>query len=235
MTCSNDVLADDVGPISAERPGFSSSPIALGPSLVQVESGYQYTRDAGDSDLDDHTLPLLLVRVGLIERLELQLSWAGVSWSEVGGRDVSGANDAGIGLKWQITDPAATVPLALFAGLSLPIGDDEFTSDEVDPTIGAFWTYSAGLDWFGTVVLSEADNDTSLSNAVGLSLPINADTSAYLEYFGNYSDGTGPEHYLNGGVAFLPRYDLQLDLHLGAGLNSRAFDLFVGMGLAHRF
>jgi len=227
--------AQGTGPISAERPGFSSSPIALAPSLLQVESGYQFTRDAGTSDFNAHTFPLTLFRVGLVDSLELQLSWAGISWSEVGGRDIHGANDVGIGVKWQLTDQTAAVPVALFAVLSLPVGDDEFSSNEFDPSLGAFWSFSAGLDWFGTILLSEANDDATISNAVGISLPVNADTGAYVEYFGDYGGNAGPEHYLNGGFAYLPRNDMQLDLHIGGGLNGRAADFLVGFGLAYRF
>lgn len=227
--------AQESDPISAERPGFSSSPFVLAPSTIQIESGYQYTREGGSVDIDDHTLPLVLFRAGLTEQLELQISWAGYSWTDAGGRSFNGTNDAGIGLKWQVTDAAAAVPVALFAGLSLPVGSDEFSSDEVEPTLGAFWSYSAGLDWFGTVLVSESNNDESLSNAIGISLPVDADKGAYVEYFGNYGGIGGPEHYLNGGLTYVPENDMQLDVHVGLGLNDRAADLFVGLGLAYRF
>lgn len=221
--------------IIAERPGFSSSPVTLAPGMLQVETGYQYTHEGGSLDVDDHTLPLALLRIGLAERLELQLSWAGLSWTEVANQNRHGSNDAGIGVKWQVSNPGAAVPLALFAGVSLPTGDSAFTSDEVDPTLGAFWSYSAGLDWFGTVLLTESNGDTTIGNAIGVGLPINADTGAYLEYFGNYAGRGGPENYLNGGIAYLPRNDMQLDIHAGLGLNDRAADLFIGFGFAYRF
>ena len=47
-------VAQVTAPINAERPGFSSSPIALAPSLLQIESGYQYTRDGGTEDFSLH-------------------------------------------------------------------------------------------------------------------------------------------------------------------------------------
>lgn len=112
--------------ISAERPGFSSSPVVLAPSTILLESGNQYTRDSGSIDIDDHTLPFALVRVGLIEHLELQLGWADYSWRETNGQDLDGAHDASIGLKWQISDDDASLPLALFAGVTLPTGDSQF-------------------------------------------------------------------------------------------------------------
>ena len=228
-------LAQESETISAERPGFSSSPLALPASVLQVESGYQYTRDSGGLDIDDHTIPLLLVRVGLAERLEMQLSWAGMSWTEVGSSSVNGINDAGIGIKWQLSEPGAAVPIAVFAGLSLPVGETGYTSDEFDPTLGAFWSYSSSLDWFGTLLISESGSDVSIDNAVGISLPVNNETSAYVEYFGNYGSNGGPSHYLNGGFAYVPRNDIQLDAHLGVGLNDQAADLFLGLGIAYRF
>ena len=227
--------AEDSDTIIAERPGFSSSPITLDPAQLQVESGYQYTHEGGQNDVDDHTLPLLLIRVGVIENVELQFSWAGYSWTEAGNNNVNGTNDASIGVKWQINDSAASVPVALFAGLSLPVGADEYSSDRVDPTVGAFWSYSAGMDWFGTVLINESDGDVTFGNALGISLPVDDVTGAYVEYFGNFAGNGGPEHYLNGGLAYLPRNDLQLDVNAGLGLNSRAADLFFGLGIAYRF
>lgn len=227
------VQADEV--ISAERPGFSSSPIALSPGRLQLESGYQYTRDRNSIDVDDHTAPLMLFRAGLVEHVELQLGWAGWSWTDIDGSSANGRNDATVGLKWQLTETDAPVPLALFTGVTVPVGDDTFGADGVDPAIGVFWTHSGSLDWFGTVLVSESDSDVSYANALGLGLPISDNLGAFVEYFGNFADGVGPQHNLNGGVAYLPRADLQLDLHAGIGLNRRAADGFLGLGIAYRF
>lgn len=228
-------LAQDTEVIIAERPGFSSSPIALSPDAVQLETGYQYTRDTGAIDIYDHTLPLALFRVGLAEGLEVQLNWSGYTWADVGGEDLSGASDASLGVKWQLTDRDAAASIALFAGVSLPVGSDEFGSDDYDPSLGMFWSYGANLDWFGTVLLGESDGDLSVGNAIGIGLPVNDRTSGYVEYYGLFEQNTGPEHYLNGGIAYLPANHMQLDLNVGAGLNGRAADFFLGFGLAYRF
>jgi hypothetical protein len=217
--------AQEIEPISTERPGFSSSPFTLAPGVVQIESVYQYLHDGGQSGLDDHTLPLLLVRLGMTESVELQLNWAGYSWSELGNSSYSGVNDASVGVKWNVSSAGARVPVALFAGISLPAGSDEYSTDEFDPTLGAFWSYSGKLNWFGTVLIRESDDDSSFSNAVGINLPVNETMGGYIEYFGTYGQSGGPENYLNGGITYVPRPDLQYDLHAGAGLN----------GLAYRF
>lgn len=227
--------AQDASPIVADRPGFSSSPVTVQSSRLQLESGYQFTHDGGSFDFDDHTLPLLLLRYGLNEQVELQFAWAGHSWTETSNRNTNGFSDASVGVKWRVNDGAATVPVALFASLSLPVGADEYSSDDVDPTIGAFWSYSAKFDWFGTVLVNESDGDVTIGNALGISLPVNDATGAYIEYFGSYAGPGGPSHVLNGGLAYLPRNDLQLDINAGIGLNDRAADLFIGLGIAHRF
>lgn len=222
-------------PISAERPGFSLSPIALQAGDIQIETGYEYLRDDAAVDFESHTLPLMLVRVGLTERVELQVAWPGYSWAKTGSVDIDGRSDASVGAKWQLTSEEAAVPLALFAGVTLPIGSTEFTTDEVDPVLGAFWSYGGRLNWFGTVILTESDDETIVTNAVGISLPLGARTGSYIEYFGDYVSGNGPEHYLNGGFTWHPRLNLQLDVQLGVGLNDRAADVFAGFGLAYRY
>jgi len=231
--CCISVHAQEEQPINTERPGFSSSPVVLQPGMLQVEAGYQYT-DAG-SGASDSSVPLTLIRVGLADRVELQLGWSGLSWTDSGGRSSNGANDASAGIKWQATGDGATVPIAVFAGVSLPVGADEFTSDSYDPTLAAFWSYSAGLDWFGTVNLTDADDDTTVTNAIGINLPVSGDIGAFVEYYGTFAGDGGPEHYLDGGFTWLRRNNLQFDVNAGAGLNDRAADFFFGFGVGYRF
>lgn len=221
--------------INTERPGFSSSPIALAPQRWQIEGGYQYTQDDGNPDFDDQTLPFALLRYGIADHLELQVSWAGLSWTKTGSQKVNGANDAGIGVKWQLNEADSSVPIALFAGLSIPVGDPEYSSDDVDPTLGLFWTHSAKLDWFGTVVVSESNDTVSGTNAIGVSLPINDNTGGFIEYYGNFAENSGPEHYLDGGISYLLQNNFQIDINAGFGLNSRAADFFFGFGIAYRY
>jgi len=227
------VQAQEADPINTERPGFSSSPYTVAPGVFQIESGYQYLDNGSGSD--DHTFPLLLMRLGIADSIELQLNWPGYSRSDVGGSTASGANDASVGVKWNVSSSDATVPVALFAALSLPVGASEFTSDEIDPTLGAFWSYSGSLDWFGTVVTTRSNDRTSVTNAVGISFSIDQGTGVFVEYYGTFAEGSGPEHYLDGGITFLASNDLQLDLNAGVGLNGRAADLFFGFGLGYRF
>ena len=230
------IAAHAQGNINAERPGFSSSPLALDYRRWQVEAGYRYQRVG--SSMDAQTLPLLLLRYGAGERAEVQFSWAGLNRIDAGVRDINGSSDASIGVKWQLTDDAATTPVGVFASLSLPVGDNELSSNEIDPSLGLFWAHQGWISLFGTVLLSEFDKESTIGNAVGINLPVSdrcRGCGAYVEYFGNYTEHKGPQHNLNAGMTFLRSADLQFDVHAGFGLNDRAPDGFIGFGAAYRF
>jgi len=219
--------------ISAERPGFSSSPYALDEGRWQIEGGYRFTH--ARSSVDQHTLPLALLRYGAGPRAEIRFSWPGIAWTDGPAGSVHGPTDASIGVKWQLTDDAARTPVGVFAGLSLPVGDDAYSSDEVDPTLGLFWAHNGRIGLFGTALLSQSGSDTVFGNAVGVNLPLRGSRSAYVEYFGSWGENRGPEHTLDGGFIFLQSNDMQFDVHAGIGLNERAADGFLGIGAAWRF
>ena len=201
----------------------------LAPGALQVEAGYQY--DHG-GDVDRHTLPVTLARLGLADRLELQVLWAGVTRTEAGGGTSTDANDGLVGVKWRVTAPENPLALALYGGLTVPTGPD---SSGTDPVAGVFWSGTAGLDWFGTVLVSESDGETSVDNAIGVAFPIGDTAGGFVEFFGLYGRETGPENYVNGGVTWLLNGDFQLDAYVGAGLNDRSGDFFAGGGIAYRF
>ncbi len=188
----NKAPAHESHPISTERPSFSSSPIALERSKWQFELGYQYSKDNEGVSAQDHILPLLLIRTGISDRLELQISWPGYSWTEVNGNNGHGANDVGIGLKWQLSDPNAATLLGLFAGLTLPVGDSDVGADDTEPVLGLFWSHSGRFSLFGTVLYSESGNDTVISNAIGMDLQLPVGTGAYVEYLITTQEGNGP-------------------------------------------
>lgn len=219
--------------IVSERPSFSATPFVVGPGIWQIESGYDYARDGGS--FKGHVLPNLLLRYGLSDEFELQFAWAGFSRVETGAGSTTGVTDSELGLKIAVTDATATVPVAFFAGLSLPTGESGFTSDSFDPRIGAFWAHRGSLDWFGGVTLTKSGSDYSLDNGVGLSFSFAEDVSGYAEWEVNLPDGGDSTHSLNLGVTWLQNSDLQFDVNGNVGLNSRAIDYGLGVGLAYRF
>jgi predicted porin len=229
------VALDDPGPINTERPSFSSSPLALAKGYWQIETGYQYTRN-NDPFLKDHTLPNALLRYGFYEKLELQLNSAGYTWKNSEGQETNGHQDASLGIKWQVNESDALVPIGLFGGVSLPVGSAGFSNDDYDPTMALYWSYSGSLAWFGTAKLTHSSDLFTLDNAVGINFSLADNTGAYLEYLGNFyeDDARDSAQTLNLGATYLLSNDLQADVSGGAGLNSSANDYHVGIGLSYR-
>ncbi|MEM9056257.1 MAG: transporter, partial [Pseudomonadota bacterium] len=143
----------DTSPINTERPSFSASPLALSTGALQIEAGYQYT-DAGATG---DSLPNLLVRYGFAEAWEVQLGWAGRNRVDVGPTTIRGASDTSVAVKYAFSEPGTPTALALLAGVTVPTGNQAFSSDSVDPSVGLLWSHSGALDLFGTVLVNESD------------------------------------------------------------------------------
>jgi hypothetical protein len=229
------------GTIDADRPGFSTSPQTVSIRRLQIEAGYQFTKDRR---VDNHELPFLLIRAGLTKKVELRVNWDGLSWMESNGGFQPDASDIDVGLKANLVEQAGLLPnVGLLGSLSLPTGNGEATSNRVDPTGGLLWSYNlaADVELFGTVLMSSVTGERGrffeAANAVGVSLPISDRLGTFAEYFGFYRDGGGggAEHHLNGGFTYLLHDNLQLDINGGFGINARADDYFLGTGLAFRF
>ena len=229
---AQNVAAQSVQPMTTERPSFSTTPYVLSPGVWQFESGYLYTNDSDGADFELHTLPQVLMRYGTSDGIELQFGWPGLSWRDNDNGSDSGMNDASIRVKIQVADENAATPMAFFAGLTLPVGDDEFSSDSYDPSIGAAWAHKR---FFGTVLIAKSDDDYRFENGLAMSFALKNNASAYAEWQATVPEGGGSVHNLNSGILWLRRANMQLDLNASLGLNDRAADFSIGAGFAWRF
>jgi hypothetical protein len=230
-------------PISTDRPDFTETPDAVPLGRVQIESGYTYTR-TGDGG-QDHTLPELLLRVGLLRDFELRIDWAGWSWGEDGGGWTASHNDVGVGFKVHLLDRDGAVPSLGFIGqVSVPVGEPPAGEDDFVPEGKLCWSYDltdrvslSGNANLAAAISEAGDRYAEPAASVSLGVALTERVGAYAEYFGSYPTGRGPPpaHSFNAGVTFLATNDLQFDARIGVGLNDHADDLFAGVGFAVRF
>ncbi|MEL6364705.1 MAG: transporter [Pseudomonadota bacterium] len=236
LAAGGGACAEDEPGFSAERPGFSTSPFALSRSGLQLEAGYLYS--GGDAaETRRHTAPQTLFRAGLGGGLEAQFGWGGVAASDQGGEIVGEQTTGSFALKWSAAEQSGARPaLGFLAGGAVPID-----GGDVDPFAGALYAYGfeSGLGLFGTVLATAPQLDgerraqTSISN--GLGVPAGPRTSLFVEHLVVATEDEAPAHVVDGGVAFMARANLQLDLHGGVGLNDAADDYFISTGLAVRW
>jgi len=225
--------AQDIDNIVTDRPSFSASPVTVDKGIWQTEFGYLFTHI--DSDLSSHSLPNALVRFGLADDAELQISWSGYNRLESGSVSTDGFSDVSIGGKWQLSEDDARTRFAFLASISIPAGDEAFSSDSYDPQISFIWSHSGGLEWFGMATLSRSGGNYSFSNGLGLSFSLGENSAFFVEHVVTLPEKGSSSHELNGGLAFLRGADMQFDIHAAVGLNSSASDFALGAGFSKRF
>ncbi len=245
-------------PLVTDRPDFTESTLTIPAGHLQLESGYTFTYDReGDRRAKDHTFPEILLRVGIVEDVELRVEWAGWSFNEElfserndNGRTVNvtnrvtGVNDLGLGFKFHLLDQDGWQPdFGIIAKIDVPTGNQGLSTGDVDPFLGLLWAYdlderSSLAGNLNFAVPTDADGrffETSASLTFAYS--ITDDVGAYLEYFGFYPTGNADSdaHFINGGFTYVVTKDLQFDIRVGHGLNEEADDLFAGAGFSIRY
>ena len=222
--------------LATDRPGQSNSPTVVLRGMVQVEAGYLFSR-AGD--VDRHDVPSALVRVGLGGRTELRIGHTGISWLE----ERHGKGDSELGVKVNLIERGdGWLPeLAILSGMSLPTGDDRFSSNGIDPSLAVSFAYelsprlslgsNIGLAWESSS--EESTRDAAIVYTLALSGELTDRVGTFLELFGDRQI-TGASASMDGGLTFLLRDLVQLDVYVGRGLRGPADDLFLGMGLSFR-
>ena len=237
----------------SDRPDQTESSSVVPPGYVQVETGWTLTRDSGeDVRTSTHEIPGTLVRIGVINLMELRLGWSGGVWEDTrqAGRqmNLAGHGDAEVSSKFYLREEEGWVPeTALLLGFSLPVGQEELSSGRVDPALRltfshsfsdrVSFSYNVGASWESELE-ENADRDThsffNYTAVVGIGLTDRA--AAFIEVFGDIplNAADGPRNSFDGGLTYLPKPNLQFDVVAGRGLSEDADDWFVGLGVTVR-
>ncbi len=248
-----------------DRPDQTESPNTVPRGYTQLETGLLYIRDeAAGVKVDVFEFPSTLVRIGLADKFELRVGWSGYIFEdiEVGGStfEDDGPGDGELGGKIGLWGPSLSHGSgksgnstgALLVSISLPVGEDNFTSDRFDPSFrlsvghdladNLSLGYNLGIEWDSALDESGNDRNTGSDFIYTLVLGFGDVASkprlgAFVELFGEIpasADGT-PRHSLDGGFTYLFRPSVQFDIFGGIGLSDDAPDWFIGSGLSVRF
>jgi hypothetical protein len=218
--------------IDTNRPGFSFSPNVVGIGQWQLETGFSYNRS--NSDSYSTSLPGAEIRYGVADQLEVFLS--SVTWSKTksAGSDNSGLADMVFGTKIKLSDVDAKTQTAVLFQLSVPVGDSSVSSDRWDPSLAFIWAHSGSLPIAGTVKVSKFRGGYQLDNGLKLPFSWGDAYSGFVEWEANLPEGGGSTHWLNGGYQWLLDEHIQIDFNAGLGLNNRADDYRLGVGISIR-
>jgi hypothetical protein len=236
------------GPIVTDRPTDSAAPVVVPRRTFQLEFGYKWSRLDDDSGrADSHVLPDLLARYGISRRVEARLVAPGWSFQSSDMDLPNGFNDISLGAKFALAEERGLRPqMALLVDLSLPVGDDEFTNDEVIPKVlflGANTltdrlglTYNVGPSVVTSAIDCESESNVDLNYAVALSGSTGGPVSLFGEFFGAFVSGSdrSNRHNFQTGTTVLLSPLVQIDFRGGVGLVDNEPDWFVGAGFAFR-
>jgi hypothetical protein len=241
-------------PMVTDRPDQSDSPFVLSRGVFQIEGGGFYgQRDQGGEKLTLRGFPAALLRFGVTEAFELRLGVPGIAVqttdSATGTTRVNGLVDATLGFKVKIVEQSGAVPHTAFVGtLLVPSGDEEFTSDRIDPgfrfafsnslTEAVSLTYNVGVFWLterNQANLPDTRSFFDWTFTAGVS--VSPKLAALGELYGvtTISAEGRPLTSAGAGATYLITPRVQVDGRLTVGLSSAALDWSVGVGVSYRF
>lgn len=237
--------AESAEPLVTDRPDATESTETVAAGRFQLESGYTYDRLEGETT---HSLGELLLRVGVLDRMEVRFGFNSYQWVRFAGATLAGVEDAEIGMKVGLVegDPGHGFDrptVALLVSASLPTGSSVFREHGVQPELrGAVaWDLSERLGLSSNLAWGWASEEDMRFQQGAASLALGYGwtdrVGTFLEYFGTYPESRGGPHvhFVNGGATYLLDADAQLDARLGVGLNGRDDDYFFGFGSAWRW
>lgn len=236
-----------------DRPDQTESSVVVPTGYVQIEFGWSLVNDEdAGTKTEFQEAPGTLVRIGVMDRVELRLGWVGnIDAKATTGAvtvETNGAGDAELGAKFYMWEQDGWKPeAALLVGLSLPAGDDAFTSDQVDPNFRFSFAhtlseklsvgYNLGLSWATELDAGgEPDTMATFQYTAVLGIGITDRFGAFVEVYGDVpiNAAGGPQNSFDGGITFLLRDNLQFDINGGVGLSDDADDWFFGVGVTVR-
>lgn len=237
-----------------DRPDQTESAIVIKPGFFQLEAGWTFTQDdEAGTETETQEIPGTLLRIGLIDRIELRLGFSGYTSTETetGGVETSsnGAGDGEFGAKIYLWAEDGLMPeTALLVGVSVPVGKTGISSEEWDPSFRFSFAhtlseslslgYNLGMAWESAQL--QGGGDTTLSNfqyTAALGIGISDKLGAFVELFGDIpmSATGGASNSVDGGFTYLLLDNLQLDVASGFGISNTADDWFLGVGVSWRF
>jgi hypothetical protein len=253
ITAAAPLVAQDLSglkePISPDRPNFTNSPDTVAPGHLQVETGYTFTRKGLQKD---SSLGELLLRYGIDERCEARLGLNSYHWIDTGvpgERRISGFQDPYAEVKVRLNEAEAEhrapgVPaMGLLVQTTIPVGARALTSDAWQPraALALSWelTKSLSLDSnLGCAYLADSgERFTQCFASLSAGVQINDKVNTFFEgfTFSRESAHGSSTQYLDTGLSYLVSNDVQLDVRVGAGLNSPRPNWFTGLGASVRF
>ena len=228
------------------RPGLREQIAGVTRGRTQLELGYVFFSDEADGTrVSHHTVPDMLLRFGITDRLEIRFGWPGyvaTRYAESLGGTYSDdrALDPNVGLMFDLWSQRGVLPqTAILASVPLTLEGSPFAMESLQPVSQILyrWDLTDRLAVGGTTGFAlfevAGDSYTQLQQTVAL----DATLTDCIGTFGEWEilSDNGTQHLLGGGVSWLATRRLQVTWRAGVGLNQPAPDFLTNVRFAWRF
>ena len=231
--------------ISTDRPDQTESPDIVLRNHLQIETGFFYEKDNSNAraKTENYNLPEVLLRYGLLNRLELRFS-AFYSREDIltpnGRIRNTGFQPFEIGSKILFYEGSKFIPkISALTEFALPkTGIDEYRLKHISPSFMMLMSneisdkfelgYNIGYDW------NLDDKTTTGVYTISLAYSPYEKISTYLESYGFMQNGTSADFRMDYGITYAFRDNMQFDISSGIGLSDISPDFFIDVGFSLR-
>lgn len=215
-----------------------------------VQFGYSYLWDEEDDlVLTQHSVPDLLIRYGITDRIELRLGWSGMIFSRLEDRlfdeevSVDDWADPSLGIRIRLNDQKHLLPqLQVLASTPIATDGNPFALDSLQPTASLAYSWMLGPSVTvsgGTGVVryvNDGDDGYDLQQLASIDWALTDSFGSYTQWSGLWGlESDTFQHTGTAGVYYSLTDHVQLDLFVGLGLNAEAPDLVTGVGMSYGF
>jgi hypothetical protein len=225
--------------LAFDRPGIPFSPSTLPAGGFAWEQGLpSVSFDRSEGTISREYVADTVLRFGLGERVELQLSSDSQVWLRDSGAEPQrghSGGDAAIGLKLAMPSASDAFSWALLATASMPTGREPYGSGEHLRTLATTLEWELPLERSFELYadVSDADDGSSWTLAANYTFLSRQAWQAYVEAgIGHGEEGT---QGVGAGVAWMLGEHVQLDCSLLRGIGDDAPDWQGGIGLSFGF
>ncbi|MFK7783160.1 transporter [Psychroserpens sp.] len=232
-------------PLITDRPDATESPSTVAPSFIQIETGGAYESFKDNSvKTESFTYNTTLVRLGLLDNLELRIGWDFVEGqTTINGNKLdnisSGFNPLLFGTKIAIAEEKGWKPQIGFLGhLYLPFtastdyrpettGVDVIFAFEHTLSKKSSLGYNIGARW------QDGSPEASYIYSLSYGYSVIEKLGTYIELYGNLPEDNKANHLWNAGITYLISNNVQLDATVGSGI-TEGQDILLSAGVSFR-
>jgi hypothetical protein len=240
LSISSTIKAQYAETIASGRPGQAIGARTLGKSVFQIQTGLNYNDISFDDTTGNITLFPTVVRLGILERLEVSgvIVWQNDEFKTSGvNSKANGISNSQLGLRYSLTTNKGWRPALAVQGRLLLKWQDEVYQRE---NIGTRFILATGnklSDSFSLITnwgIIHAGNGggPSYYYIINTSYSITEKLSAFAEVYGGLNDFNTD---FDAGLAYLLNNDLQLDISFGLQDENNVSNWFVDAGVSWRF